>query len=110
MEDRHVSFVDLNTLVGLKDQPPQSFFAVYDGHGGVEAAAYAQAQLHLHITREPAFVADPVAALRAGFLATDAGFLIKADREALVSGATVCGVLIRGRKLYVAWLGDSQVC
>ncbi len=109
MEDRHVSFVDFNTLLGLDSPVPQSFFAVYDGHGGVEAAAFAQAQLHLHVARDPAFAADPAAALQAGFLATDASFLVKAEREALGSGATACSVLLRGDQLHIGWLGDSQV-
>ena len=30
----------------LQDQPPQAFFGVYDGHGGVEAAAFAASQIH----------------------------------------------------------------
>jgi serine/threonine protein phosphatase PrpC len=28
--------------------------------------------------------------------------------ESLTSGATACAILIRGSKLYIAWLGDSQ--
>ncbi len=58
MEDRHVTLVDLNSFLGLKDMPPQSFFAIYDGHGGVDAASYAQAQLHLHVTQQPTFATD----------------------------------------------------
>eukprot|EP00041_Stephanoeca_diplocostata_P018203 m.379458 g.379458 ORF g.379458 m.379458 type:complete len:257 (-) comp20953_c0_seq5:3472-4242(-) len=54
------------------------------------------------------FLCQPVKALREGFKATDAGFLMKAEREALTCGATACAVLVREKKLYVAWLGDSQ--
>ena len=30
--------------------------------------------------------------------------------QAYNSGATACTVFLRGNKLYVAWLGDSQAC
>lgn len=58
MEDRHLAVVDLNALLGSKDLPPQSFFAIYDGHGGVDAAAYAQAQLHIRVAEQPSFPTD----------------------------------------------------
>lgn len=58
MEDRHLAVVDLNAMLGCQALPPQSFFAVYDGHGGVDAAAYAQAQLHLKVSQQPSFASD----------------------------------------------------
>ncbi|EDQ89893.1 uncharacterized protein MONBRDRAFT_32120 [Monosiga brevicollis MX1] len=116
MEDRHLAIEDLNALLGIKaswpavnDMPPQSWFAVMDGHGGVEAAKFAQAQLHKVIAEQPTFKDDPVKALHDGFLACDKMFLKKSERDALTCGATAVTVLVRGRKLYVAWLGDSQV-
>lgn len=110
MEDRHVAFEDLNALLDVQDAdaPEQAFFGVYDGHGGVDAANYTAAQLHLQVTSQEAFKTDPAAGLRAGFKATDVAFLKKAEREALTSGATACAVLMRPKKLYISWLGDSQ--
>eukprot|EP00051_Salpingoeca_urceolata_P015563 m.202200 g.202200 ORF g.202200 m.202200 type:complete len:386 (+) comp18435_c4_seq5:210-1367(+) len=110
MEDKHVVFPDLNALLGLdEDMPPQAFFGVYDGHGGVEAAKFTQAQLHVALSKAPTFKEDAETALRDAFLATDTAFLDKAGRDGLISGATACATLIRGKKLHVAWLGDSQV-
>lgn len=88
---------------------PQAFFGVYDGHGGVEAAKFTQAQLHCNIVAQETFKEDVSKALVDGFLETDRQFLRKADRDALGCGATACTALVRGRKLHVAWLGDSQV-
>lgn len=110
MEDRHCVFEDLNALLDIEEPeaPSRAFFAVYDGHGGVEAANYAAAQLHLHVANQESFKTDPVAGLRDGFKATDEAFLKKAEREALTSGATACAVLVQPKKLYLGWLGDSQ--
>lgn len=110
MEDRHVAIEDLNTLLNIEDEeyPDQAFFAVYDGHGGVDAANYAAAQLHLKVVEQESFKSDPAEGLRHGFKATDEAFLKKAEREALTSGATACAALVRSNKLYLSWLGDSQ--
>ena len=103
MEDRHIAIEDLNSLLGLEvedcavhgsrlngaidtddslqDYPPQSWFAVLDGHGGVEAAKFAQAQLHKIVAKQPEFRDDPKTALNKGFLKTDELFLAKAERD-----------------------------
>lgn len=97
------------TLRPRQGMEPQSFFAVYDGHGGLEAAKFTQAQLHCNIVAQESFKDDVPKALVDGFLETDRQFLRKAARDALECGATACTALVRGRKLHVAWLGDSQV-
>ncbi|KJE97181.1 protein phosphatase 1F [Capsaspora owczarzaki ATCC 30864] len=108
MEDRHVVIEDLNTLMGLDTHPMQAYFAVYDGHGGVDAAAYAKNHVHVQIVRDAAFAAKPEDAVKSGFERTDALFLERANRENWSSGATCVGALVRGTDLYVGWLGDSQ--
>ncbi|EGD72317.1 hypothetical protein PTSG_00335 [Salpingoeca rosetta] len=109
MEDRHVIMEDFNNMM---DQPagtePQAFFAVYDGHGGYETAKYVQAHLHHNIAAHPDFHTDIKKALHEAFLSTDKSFEAKADREALRSGSTAVVAFVRGRKLYLAWAGDSQ--
>ena len=109
MEDQHVTCDDLNALLGLEGYPPQAFFGVYDGHGGSEAAEYARTHLHVNIAREDSFRDDVLHAIRNGFAATDSTFLRKAEKENISSGCTVVTVLIRGRDLYVSWVGDSQM-
>lgn len=108
MEDRHVCIPDLNALFNLEGHEPQAFFAVYDGHGGVDAAKFAQTQVHYRIVNHPLFKDNVTKSIDEAFRSTDTAFMAKCDREALTSGATACAVLIRGNKLYVSWLGDSQ--
>ncbi|XP_023932955.1 protein phosphatase 1F isoform X1 [Lingula anatina] len=108
MEDRHVIIDDLNSLFKLKGHPPQSYYAVFDGHGGTDAAAYAAAHVHLNIIQHPAFPEDMEKAMKEGYIATDEGFVARSNREKLNSGSTGVSVLMRGNKLHTAWLGDSQ--
>ena len=61
--------------------PEQSFYAVFDGHGGVDAAVYASAQLHHHMVKHSSFHTDPAASLRDAFIKTDEEFVKKAERE-----------------------------
>ncbi|MCI4387935.1 hypothetical protein PGIGA_G00079690 [Pangasianodon gigas] len=109
MEDRHVIIPDFNTLFNLQDQEEQAYFAVFDGHGGVDAATYAANHLHVNLVRQEMFSQDPGEALCRAFKLTDERFVQKASRENLRCGTTGVVTFLRGRTLYVAWLGDSQV-
>lgn len=109
MEDRHVSLPAFNHLFGLTDSVPRAFFAVFDGHGGVDAARYASVHVHTNASHLPELLTDPAAALKEAFRRTDEMFLQKAKRERLQSGTTGVCALITGAALHVAWLGDSQV-
>ncbi|KAK2879680.1 protein phosphatase 1E [Channa argus] len=109
MEDKHVIIPDFNTLFNIQDQEEQAFFAVFDGHGGVDAAIYAANHLHVNLVRQESFRQDPVDALCRAFKLTDECFVRKASRENLRCGTTGVVTFLRGRTLYVAWLGDSQV-
>ncbi|XP_071789962.1 protein phosphatase 1F-like [Asterias amurensis] len=109
MEDKHVIIPDLNTLFNLGNDKPRSFYAVYDGHGGTDAAMYACQHLHCNAVRQDCFLEDPSEALAKSFHITDEGFLRKARREGLGSGTTGVAVIIEPDKLHISWLGDSQV-
>ncbi|XP_070241837.1 protein phosphatase 1F [Bos mutus] len=109
MEDRHVCLPAFNLLFGLEDSVDRAYFAVFDGHGGADAARYASVHVHAVAARRPELAADPAEALRAAFRRTDEMFLWKARRERLQSGTTGVCALIAGNTLHVAWLGDSQV-
>ncbi|XP_065309819.1 uncharacterized protein [Dermacentor albipictus] len=109
MEDRHLALPDLNFALGLQGLPQCSYYAVFDGHAGVEAADYATAHLHRNIAAQPDFVTNPVNAVREGFLLTDRNFLQRSSKEGLKSGCTaVCCLVREQRQLVVGWLGDSQ--
>ncbi|XP_051972312.1 protein phosphatase 1E-like [Xyrauchen texanus] len=109
MEDKHVVIPDFNTLFNLQDQEEQAFFAVFDGHGGVDAAIYAANHLHVNLVRQEMFSQDPGEALCHAFKLTDERFVQKASRESLRCGTTGVVTFLRGHTLYVVWLGDSQV-
>ncbi|XP_018547414.1 protein phosphatase 1E [Lates calcarifer] len=109
MEDKHVIIPDFNTLFNVQDQEEQAFFAVFDGHGGVDAAIYAANHLHVNLVRQESFNQDPSEALCRAFKVTDERFVKKASRENLRCGTTGVVTFLRGQTLYVAWLGDSQV-
>ncbi|XP_032413270.1 LOW QUALITY PROTEIN: protein phosphatase 1E-like [Xiphophorus hellerii] len=109
MEDKHVIIPDFNTLFNIQDQEEQAFFAVFDGHGGVDAAIYAANHLHVNLFHQESFSQDPSDALCRAFKLTDERFVKKASREHLRCGTTGVVTFLRGRTLHVAWLGDSQV-
>uniref|UniRef100_H3B1C6 Protein phosphatase 1F n=1 Tax=Latimeria chalumnae TaxID=7897 RepID=H3B1C6_LATCH len=109
MEDRHVILRHFNQLFGLTDEMDRAYFAVFDGHGGVDAAIYSATHVHVNVACHEAIISDPAKALKASFKRTDDMFLHKAERERLRSGTTCVAALIAGNSLHVAWLGDSQV-
>ncbi|XP_052316903.1 protein phosphatase 1F isoform X1 [Oncorhynchus keta] len=108
MEDRHVTLPDFNTLTGLKDGVERGYYAVFDGHGGVDAAIYAATHLHVTLSQQEELQSDPATAFKTAFTRTDDMLRGKAKRERLRSGTTGVAVLLQGEWLHVAWLGDSQ--
>ena len=57
--------------------PSQSYFAVFDGHVGVEAAVYASIHVLTNVVRHPSFENDLVTAIKEGIHKTDDGFCKK---------------------------------
>lgn len=109
MEDRHVTLPEFNQLFGLQDGAHRGYFAVFDGHGGVDAATYAATHLHVVLGYHDDLKSDLASALKRAFARTDDMFREKAKRERLRSGSTGVAVMLAGDWLHVAWLGDSQV-
>jgi len=110
MEDRHVVLHDLKAYLpsGLqgKIDPLEhvSFYAVYDGHAGTDAAAYAAARLHELLIESPAYPENPVQAFQEAFTTCDKDFVATSKK----SGSTAVCALIKDGMLYAAWLGNSQ--
>lgn len=63
----------------------RAYFAVFDGHGGVDAARYAAVHVHVNAARQPKLLTDPAEALKEAFQHTDEMFLWKAKREVRTS-------------------------
>ena len=59
------------------DEPPLSFYAVYDGHAGKDAAAFAASHLHGRIVQSAFYPTDIVKAIQEAFNQTDETFLEK---------------------------------
>ncbi|XP_046745023.1 mucin-5AC-like [Diprion similis] len=108
MEDRHVVIHDLHTIFSIKDDSAGHYYAVFDGHAGQDAAVYCAAHLHQYLAESIHYPTDPERALRDAFLTTDAHFIEKSNKQNLNSGTTAVCALLAKRKLYIAWVGDSQ--
>ncbi|XP_037634540.1 protein phosphatase 1F isoform X2 [Sebastes umbrosus] len=108
MEDKHLALAEFNQLFGIQDGAECAYYAVFDGHGGVDAATYAATHLHVALSKQETLQSDTATAFKTAFKHTDDMFRAKAKRERLRSGTTGVAVLIQGQELTVAWLGDSQ--
>ncbi|KAE8658749.1 putative protein phosphatase 2C 25 [Hibiscus syriacus] len=101
MEDRFAASVKL-----LGD-PKQSFFGVFDGHGGVKAAEFAAQKLGKNILDEVVRRRDETnvkEAVKAGYLKTDAEFL----KENVTGGSCCVTALIKNGNLVVSNAGDCR--
>ena len=67
----------------VQDSPSQSYYAVFDGHGGAEAAMFCASQLHVNLIRDPNFKTNPELALKQAYAATDKQFLKKAEEQVI---------------------------
>lgn len=116
---------------------PQSFFGVYDGHGGSHASIYLSQNLHVNVVDALTDVAPEllqiieeaassgkeqlsnegppskekldrvvVNALKSSFKKTDLDFIGTSEHPQ--SGSTATTVLLLGRRLYCANVGDSR--
>ena len=63
------------------DEPPLSFYAVYDGHAGKDAAAFAASHLHGRIVQSAFYPTDIVKAIQEAFNQTDETFLEKVSYD-----------------------------
>lgn len=110
MEDRHICIRDFNGMYGVKDAEPTSFYGVFDGHGGQDAAIYTSAHLCYNIAKSSKYPHNIEAAMREAFLKTDDAFIDKSDKHAMYSGTTALACIYRAKekRLIVGWVGDSQ--
>ncbi|KAM6933179.1 protein phosphatase, Mg2+/Mn2+ dependent, 1Da [Xenentodon cancila] len=97
-----------------------AFFAVFDGHGGREAALFAREYLWEFMKKQRGFWSDcdreVCSAIRKGFVACHHAMWKKLPEwpKTLTglpstSGTTASVVVLRGNRMYVAHVGDSSV-
>mmetsp|Transcript_48287 Transcript_48287/g.98602 ORF Transcript_48287/g.98602 Transcript_48287/m.98602 type:complete len:258 (-) Transcript_48287:113-886(-) len=103
MEDSHVIQAPF-----MKD-PSAGFFAVYDGHGGKEAAEMASSELHKFLAME---LEGNKQSVQQSFVEAYARMDDRLKFDALYMGATAVTCLIRTeegkRRLYAANAGDAR--
>ena len=129
MEDSCAIVQHLNVRALLQSSPtffPQSFFAVYDGHGGSEASAYLSKTLHVRIADKLKELSPSIKQqqqssgeekgqaterllkemLKSVFSATDDEFI--RTSEFSQHGSTATTALLVGNWLFCANTGDSR--
>lgn len=103
---------DVHTIVdSLDSKPDMGFFAVYDGHGGKQAAEFAAQCLHENLLS--ALKGDQAGNVTNGlvsaFMATDDQMR---ERGILYAGCTAVAAVVTGsgdnRRLYTANVGDAR--
>ncbi|CAM6030208.1 unnamed protein product [Sphagnum balticum] len=83
-------------------------FAVYDGHLGHNVADYLQRNLFDNILNEASFWKDPASAIKEAYLNTDIIILDNAPNLGPGGSTAVTAILIDGKELLVANVGDSR--
>lgn len=121
MEDEEVAFQDL----GLSDHVPVSFYAVYDGHGGRDCAAFLHEELHLSFVHQLGVLTGHLdvsreaartifEALYRAFVISDRAFLklqlqrVRSSGTRNGPGGTAVVVVVAGDKLFCANCGDAR--
>lgn len=63
-----------------QDYGEASFYAVYDGHNGLDAAVYSSMYLHQFLVQSANYPTDPKCALFESFFTTDKYFTQKTEK------------------------------
>lgn len=65
----------------MQDSDLTSYYAIFDGHGGTDAAAYSVSHLHCEIAASKHYPSQPHEALREAFINTDDKFIEKSKKQ-----------------------------
>ncbi|XP_057533421.1 probable protein phosphatase 2C 9 [Amaranthus tricolor] len=102
MEDYHVAkFVNM-------EEHELGLFAIFDGHLGDAVPAYLQKNLFHNILNEEEFWVDPGRSIPKAYEKTDKEILSQKSDIARGGSTAVTAILINGRRLWIANLGDSR--
>jgi protein phosphatase 2C family protein 2/3 len=111
MEDTHVCISDLAKSYGCdsEDNEVVSFYGVFDGHCGKDAAHYVRDNLPRVIVEDADFPLELEKVVKRSFMQTDSKFAETcSNNKALSSGTTALTAMIFGRSLLVANAGDCR--
>ena len=110
MLSRALVVEDLNGLFGMEDDANlRSVYGVFEGSGGPGGAEYVATQLPGNIITSKFVQTDPVKAVEEGYLTTGNRLMVKNSVENTKYGVTGSLLLIQGTRLFLSWLGSSQV-
>lgn len=73
----------------LQDKEPTSFYALFDGHGGIHAAYYCVAHFHQFLAQNIKYPSDMIEALRETFLKVDASYVDKCEAHVRCSRSII---------------------
>ncbi|KAL0961055.1 hypothetical protein HGRIS_006043 [Hohenbuehelia grisea] len=106
MEDAHAAVLDLDK----ESDSRNTFFAVYDGHGGGTVAKFAGQNVHKRLLSEESYHEKQYElALKHAFLGTDEDMRANPAHTRDPSGCTAVAALVtEDGKIYVANAGDSR--
>lgn len=83
-------------------------FAIFDGHLGDRVPCYLKQHLFDNILQEPNFWRDPQTAIKSAYRSTD-NFILEKSMQLGPGGSTaVTAIVIDGKDLWVANVGDSR--
>nr|ACG35350.1 DNA-binding protein phosphatase 2C [Zea mays] len=111
MEDAHVCISDLAKNFGYDSVEDEviSFYGVFDGHNGKDAAHYVRDNLPRVIVEDADFPLELEKVVKRSFVQTDSKFAEKfSHHRGLSSGTTALTAMIFGRSLLVANAGDCR--
>lgn len=77
MEDRMVFIPKLHTLYNVQAPHEAAYYAIFDGHGGPDAATYAVSHLHQFMVESSHYPQDVEKAMREAYAKTDNFFISK---------------------------------
>ncbi|XP_022860309.1 probable protein phosphatase 2C 13, partial [Olea europaea var. sylvestris] len=119
-EDEHIRIDDLSAHLGslYKWSQPSAFYAVFDGHGGSDAAAYVKnnamkfffedAILPQTSDNDEKFLQDLVRAHRKAFSLIDLALADEQNSVDSYCGTTAITALVLGRHLLISNVGDCR--
>ncbi|KAI7746603.1 hypothetical protein M8C21_010207 [Ambrosia artemisiifolia] len=102
MEDYHVA--EYRTIKGHV----LGLFAIFDGHLGDRVPSYLKDNLFNNILGEPMFWNDPETAIKNAYRSTDRFILENVGQLGPGGSTAVTAIVIDGRDLWVANIGDSR--
>uniref|UniRef100_A0A915AG48 PPM-type phosphatase domain-containing protein n=1 Tax=Parascaris univalens TaxID=6257 RepID=A0A915AG48_PARUN len=110
MEDKAAIFPSLCVVEPSKNEALKNdaFFAIFDGHNGIDCATYASSHFHRCLVEENNYASDlPDRVMKNTFKVIDQRLEARCINENLRGGTTAVCVWLRGRHLCIGWCGDS---